>query len=360
MVFLSLGKNCSIYYNKMSSQKYIYYNYLMKQNSLNNEKSTNQINDLSEESKNNNNEIIRRIKSLNNINNEEIFQKKNYKKATNHKNKEDINEKLILIKKLNQKEKEDKNEIKELLSKMIQKDKEIIKLKEKISTQKKEIEKYKNYTQKIDELSQKNEEANEKINQLTKELKSAQIKLKAYNKKIIKSNSNEKYNINIENNNVKRIYNFNKLFSEEEKKALSTLFKSEEELYNFNNKICILEEKNTKVENDLKEQNKQLIKELNDKNEQIKVLQKRQKTNLANDNDNNTIEFLKKEINKLKLHKFFILTMKKQIQIYYLDGKININNNIEDEQKQKSLIKNQKNENKKNVIKIKKIKGNKD
>ena len=53
----------------MSSQKYIYYNYLMKQNSLNNEKSTNQINDLSEESKNNNNEIIRRIKSLNNINN---------------------------------------------------------------------------------------------------------------------------------------------------------------------------------------------------------------------------------------------------------------------------------------------------
>ena len=344
----------------MSSQKYIYYDYLMKQNSLNNEESTNQINDLSEESKNNNNEIIRRIKSLNNIINEEKLQIKSHKKRINHKNKEDTNEKLILLAKLTQKEKEDKNEIKELLSKMIQKDKEIIKLKEKISIQKKEIEKYKNYTKKIDELSQKNEEANEKINQLTEELKSAQIKLKTYNKKIIKSNSIEKYNINIENSNLKNVHKFNKLFSEEEKKALSTLFKSEEELNNFNNKISILEEKNAKVENDLKEQNKQLIKELNDKNEQIKVLQKREKTNLANVKDNNTIEFLKKEINKLKLHKFFILTMKKQIQVYYLDGKININNNIEDDKKQKSLINSQKNENKKNVIKIKKIKGNKD
>ena len=344
----------------MSSQKYIYYDYLMKQNSFNNEESTNQINDLSEESKNNNNEIIRRIKSLNNIKNEEKLQNRNHKKRINHKNKEDTNEKLILLDKLTQKEKEDKNEIKELLSKMIQKDKEIIKRKEKISIQKKEIEKYKNYTKKLDELSQKNEEANEKINQLTEELKSAQIKLKTYNKKIIKSNSIEKYNINIENSNLKNVHKFNKLFSEEEKKALSTLFKSEEELNNFNNKISILEEKNAKVENDLKEQNKQLIKELNDKNEQIKVLQKREKTNLANVKDNNTIEFLKKEINKLKLHKFFILTMKKQIQVYYLDGKININNNIEDDKKQKSLINSQKNENKKNVIKIKKIKGNKD
>jgi hypothetical protein len=261
---------------------------------------------------------------------------------------------------MNQKEKEDKAEIKELLNKIIQKDKEINKLKEKISIQKKEIEKYRNYSQKIDELSQKNEEANEKINQLTEELKSAQIKLKTYNKKIIKSNSIEKYNINIENSNLKNTHKFNKLFSEEEKKALSTLFKSEEELYKFNNKISILEEKSTKVENDLKEQNKQLIKELNDKNEQIKVLKKREKVNCVNVNDNNSIEFLKKEINKLKLHKFFILTMKKQIQVYYLDGKININNNIEDDKKQKSLIKNLKNENKKNVIKIKKIKGNKD
>ena len=81
---------------------------------------------------------------------------------------------------------------------------------------------------------------------------------------------------------------------------------------------------------------------------------------MANVKNNNTIEFLKKEINKLKIHKFFILTMKKQIQVYYLDGKININNNIEDDKKQKSLINSQKNENKKNVIKIKKIKGNKD
>jgi hypothetical protein len=349
----------------MSSQKYIYYDYLVKQNSLKNEESINQINDLAEESKNNNTKIIQRIKSVSNIKNEEILQNKNSKKIKVYKNKKDKedkddNEKLILLNKMNQKEKEDKAEIKELLNKIIQKDKEIYKLKEKISIQKKEIEKYRNYLQKIDELSQKNEEANEKINQLTEELKSAQIKLKTYNKKIIKSNSIEKYNINIENSNLKNVHKFNKLFSEEEKKALSTLFKSEEELNNFNNKISILEEKNSKVENDLKEQNKQLIKELNDKNEQIKVLQKRKKTNLANVKNNNTIEFLKKEIDKLKIHKFFILTMKKQIQVYYLDGKININNNIEDDKKQKSLIHNQKNENKKNVIKIKKIKGNKD
>ena len=351
----------------MSSQKFIYYDYLVKQNSLKNEESISQINNLAEESKNNNinNKIIQRIKSVNNIKNEEIIQNKNSKKIKVYKNKKDKedkddNEKLILLNKMNQKEKEDKAEIKELLNKIIQKDKEIYKLKEKISIQKKEIEKYRNYLQKIDELSQKNEEANEKINHLTEELKSAQIKIKTYNKKIIKSNSIEKYNINIENSNLKNAYKFNKLFSEEEKKALSTLFKSEEELYQFNNKISILEEKNTKVENDLKEQNKQLIKELNDKNEQIKVLQKREKVNFVNVKDNNSIEFLKNEINKLKLHKFFILSMKKQIQIYYLDGKININNNIEDDKKQMNLIKNLTNENKKNVIKIKKIKGNKD
>lgn len=320
----------------MSSQKFIYYDYLMKKNSFNDE------NDLPEESKNNNNEIIQRIKSLNNIKIEDIFQNKSSKKTNIYKNKEE------------------KNEIKELLTKIIQKDKEIIKLKEKISAQKKEIEKYKNYIQKLDELSQKNEEANEQIEQLTKELKSAQTKLKAYNKKIIKSYSSEKYNINIENSNLKNNNLFNKLFSEEEKKALSTLFKSEEELCNFNNKISILGENNSKVENDLKEQNKQLIKELNDKNEKIKFLQKGNKNNLINVKDNNSIEYLKKEINKLKMHKFFILTMKKQIQIYYLDGKININNNIEDYKKQKSPIKYLKNENKKNVIKIKKIKGNKD
>jgi len=323
-------------YYKMSSHKFIYYDYLVKKFSFNDEK------DLPEESKNNNNEIIQRIKSLNNIKIEDIFQNKNSKKTNNYKNKEE------------------KNEIKELLAKIIQKDKEIIKLKEKISAQKNEIEKYKNYIQKIEELNQKNEEANEKIDQLTKELKNAQNKLKTYNKKIIKSYSSEKYNINIENNNLKNNNKFNELFSEEEKKALSTLFKSEEKLYNFNNKISILEEKNSKIENDLKEQNKQLIKELNDKNEKIKFLQKGNKNNLVNVKDNNSIEYLKKEINKLKMHKFFILTMKKQIQIYYLDGKININNNIEDYKKQKSPMKNLKNENKKNVIKIKKIKGNKD
>ena len=305
----------------MSSKKYMYYDYLMKKNGLSNDDE--EVNELPEESQENNfrnYEIIKRIKSqINEEKDEEIEETKSKKNSLN---------------------KNEQREVSELLQKIKQKDKEIAKLKEEILSQNK-----------------KNEEANKKINQLTEELKLVQAKLQNYNKKLVKSKSKEKYSINVENkNNIK----FNKLFSEDEKKALSTLFKSEEELYNFNNKICILEEKNTKVENDLKEQNKQLIKELNDKNEQIKVLLKRQKTNLANDNDNNTIEFLKKEINKLKLHKFFILTMKKQIQIYYLDGKININNNIEDEQKQKSLIKNQKNENKKNVIKIKKIKGNKD
>ena len=197
---------------------------------------------------------------------------------------------------LNQNE---QREVSELLQKIKQKDKEIAKLKEEILSQNK-----------------KNEEANKKINQLTEELKLVQAKLQNYNKKLVKSKSKEKYSINVENkNNIK----FNKLFSEDEKKALSTLFKSEEELYNFNNKISILEDRNTKIENELKEQNKQLIKQLNEKDEKIKVLEKGNNTQININENSNNIEFLKKEIDMLKSHKFFVLKIQKQLQMNYME-----------------------------------------
>ena len=289
----------------MSAKKYIYYDYLMKVNGLSNDE---EITVKPEESQQNNfksSEIINRIKSqINQERDEEI---------------EEIKSKIISLNKNEQKE------VSELLQKIKEKDKEIAKLKEEILSQK-----------------MKNEEANKKIEQLTEELKLVQAKLQNYNKNLTKSKSKEKYSINVENkNNIK----YNKLFSEEEKKALSTLFKSEEELYNFNNKISILEDRNTKIENELKEQNKQLIKQLNDKDEKIKVLEKG-KSNQININENsNNIEFLKKEIDLLKSHKFFVLKIQKQLQMNYAEGKININTNLNDGKKHK-----------KKVVKIKKIK----
>jgi len=290
----------------MSSKKYMYYDYLMRKNGLSNDDE--EIEDLPEKSQENNFrsfEIIKRIKSqIIEEKDEEIEDTKNKKKSLN---------------------KNEQKEVSELIEKINQKDKEIKKLKEEILSQKK-----------------KNEEANKKINQLTEELKLVQAKLQNYNKKLVKSKSKEKCSINVENkNNIK----FNKLFSEDEKKALSTLFKSEEELYNFNNKISILEERNSKIENELKEQNKQLIKQLNDKNEKIKVLEKGINSQITINENNNNIEFLKKEIDLLKSHKFFVLKIQKQLQMNYMEGKININTNFNDGKKHK-----------KKVIKIKKIK----
>ena len=292
----------------MSSKKYMYYDYLMKKNGLSNDEE--EVDDLPNESQENNfrnYEIIKRIKSqINEEKDEEIEETKSKKKSLN---------------------KNEQKEISELLQKIKQKDKEIAKLKEELLSQNK-----------------KNEESIKKINQLKEELKLVQAKLQNYNKKLAKSKSKEKYSINVENkNNIK----FNKLFSEDEKKALSTLFKSEEELYNFNNKISILEDRNTKIENELKEQNKQLIKQLNDKDEKIKVLEKGNNNQININENSNNIEFLKKEIDLLRSHKFFVLKIQKQLQMNYMEGKININTNFNNGKKHK-----------KKVIKIKKIKKN--
>ena len=280
----------------MSSKKYMYYDYLMKKNGLSNDEE--EVDDLPNESQENNfrnYEIIKRIKSqINEEKDEEIEETKSKKKSLN---------------------KNEQREISQLLQKIKEKDKEIAKLKEEILSQNK-----------------KNEESIKKINQLKEELKLVQAKLQNYNKKLAKSKSKEKYSINVENKNSIK---FNKLFSEDEKKALSTLFKSEEELYNFNNKISILEDINTKIENELKEQNKQLIKQLNDKDEKIKVLEKGNNNQININENSNNIEFLKKEIDLLKSHKFFVLKIQKQLQMNYMEGKININTNFNNGKKHK-------------------------
>jgi hypothetical protein len=278
----------------------------MKKNGLSNDEE--EVDDLPNESQENNfrnYEIIKRIKSqINEEKDEEIEETKSKKKSLN---------------------KNEQREISQLLQKIKEKDKEIAKLKEEILSQNK-----------------KNEESIKKINQLKEELKLVQAKLQNYNKKLAKSKSKEKYSINVENKNSIK---FNKLFSEDEKKALSTLFKSEEELYNFNNKISILEDRNTKIENELKEQNKQLIKQINDKDEKIKVLEKGNNNQIYINENNNNIEFLKKEIDMLKSHKFFVLKIQKQLKMNYFEGKINIDTNFNDGKKHK-----------KKEIKIKKIK----
>ena len=337
----------------MSNHKYSYYDYLMKINGL--QEDEEDVNNILEEQNNNYNNLLQ--KNQNQNKNLEYNNINEY--INNNENRKQYN-----------------SPIKKSVTpaKVGHKDKEIEKLKEELESKRKEIEKYKNLTKVIEELQKKNEEANKKIEQLNEELRAAQRK-KRFTKrsfKNIESNSisPEKYsNLNIDNNNSINIYKFSKLFNEEEKKALSTLFKSDKDLHNFNNKISILEDRNARLENELKEKNRKLVKELNDKNEQIRLLEKKltekeiEKDNYENDDTNrkNTIEVLKKEINHLKQHKFNILLMKKQVQVFYIGGKINyIDNSSDYIKKQKRLLKKVSDDGKKKVIKIKKIKGNKE
>ena len=325
----------------MLNQKYNYYDYLIKIKGIKDDEK--EINSLSEDQNKNNHFFHHRNQNQeeNNIN-DDISNNENKKIY-----KSPLKEKSIRSKKSSHK-----------------KDKEIARLKEELLLKEKQIE----------ELQKQNEEANKKIEQLNEELISAQKKKKKYKKRNIKnigsgSLSQEKYNIiNKDNNNNMNINKFNKLFNEEEKKALSTLFKSDKDLNNFNNKISILEDRNTKIENELKEENNKLINELNEKNEEIEILkQKLNEKGINKDNNENehkdkknTIEHLKKEINLLKQHKFNILLMKKQVQVDYMDGKISYIDNSDYSQNQKKLLKKLSDEEKKKVIKLKKIKNNKE
>ena len=66
--------------------------------------------------------------------------------------------------------------------------------------------------------------------------------------------------------------NFYKLFNENEQKAISTLFHSEEELNNFKQKIGILENRNTTIEKQYIREIKDLKKSVDEKEDQIKYL----------------------------------------------------------------------------------------
>ena len=65
----------------------------------------------------------------------------------------------------------------------------------------------------------------------------------------------------------------NKLFNENERKALSTLFKSEEEFEYFNKKINVIHNHNSAIERKLLIEIRSLKKDNDDKNEQIQYLQ---------------------------------------------------------------------------------------
>ena len=374
----------------MSNRKYIYYDYLMKINNFNDEELknlpkelyNNKYNSFGDEKINNENkdEFIKIIKNINE-NKREYNKELNKKKEENKKNinveNNNIENKYKSIERTG-------DEMEELIEQLNKKENKISLLQKELTSQKKEIEKYNNSLILINDLKKRNEELNQKITQLTEELRLAQLKIKNSNNNVPFINSkNENYNkvnekptLNLDEvSNIKHNHIFNKLFNEDEKKALLTLFKSDEELYNFNNKICILDDRSKQLENELKEQNNNLIKKLNDKEDQIKSLQKKIKANNENNGNinklkekDNIIASLKKEINALKtkkninLTKFHSLLIKKQFHISYIEGKLYGDSNINDYDEygpnQKRLLKLISEDEKRKVIKIKKIKSN--
>ena len=69
----------------------------------------------------------------------------------------------------------------------------------------------------------------------------------------------------------------NKIFNDTERKALSTLFDSQEEFINFNKKINVLENHNDTLVRKLLLQNKILTKENENKKEEVNILQEKLK-----------------------------------------------------------------------------------
>ena len=377
----------------MSNGKYIYYDYLMKINNFNDEELKNlpkelynkQYNSFSDEKIKNENkdEFIKIIKNINENKRENI---KEFNKINKEENKKNINVENNNIENKYKNTERTGDEMEELIEQLNKKENKISMLQKELTSQKKEIEKYNNSLILIDELKKRNEELNQKVNQLTEELRLAQLKIKNSNNNNVPfiNSKNENYNkvnekltLNLDDvSNIKHTHIFNKLFNEDEKKALLTLFKSDEELYNFNNKICILDDREKQLENELKEQNKNLIKKLNDKEVQIKSLQKKIKENNENNgyinklkDKDNIIASLKKDINELKikknlnLNKFHSLSINKQYYIYYIEGKFYSDSNINDYDEfvgpnQKRLLKLIFEDEKRKVIKIKKIKSN--
>ena len=125
------------------------------------------------------------------------------------------------------------------------------------------------------------------------------------------SNKIHKLNPSRSTNDLKTRVNYKfsySLFSDEEKKAISTLFSNQEDLDNFNKKISIIESNKSKKEILLKSNIKKLNAELSNKEEQINYLQTRNKENeirliisINKINESNNINtHLKKKINEQK------------------------------------------------------------
>ena len=401
----------------MSKQKYIYYDYLMKINGFIDSSEEISKSKVTIDKKNN---YLNYQKPIEENEYEEEEENEEIQQQVN-KNINEIKIKNINIIDENKNKKilyENKNKFKgkekeTLLELIKEKDKIITKLKEEIESQKNQIDKLKNNTRIINDLKKKNEEANKKIEQLKEELIITQKKIEDINKNSIlenKINNNkdeklkmnvETANINIKNNsNIKRNIKFNKIFNEEEKNALLILFKTEEDLNNFNNKINIVEEKTAKNEKELLEQNKKLNKELKENQEKIKNLEKKLEekeiekknhnnnkhnnyniNNNTNKNENeaikelkekdNTIDLLKKEINSLKqakisknlssshYNKFNILQIKRQTHFFYIAGQIFNSGSFSDYgPNQQKMLKKISDEEKKKVIRLRKIKSN--
>ena len=93
----------------------------------------------------------------------------------------------------------------------------------------------------------------------------------------------------------------NKIFNDTERKALSTLFDSQEEFINFNKKINVLENHNDALVRKLLLQNKILSKENENKKEEVNILQEKLKvceSKLRTSNHN--LNYEKYILNKIK------------------------------------------------------------
>ena len=126
-----------------------------------------------------------------------------------------------------------------------------------------------------------------------------------------KLNNIKKLNSSRSTNDIKSRINYKSsfsLFSDEEKKAISTLFSNQEDLDNFNKKISIIESNKSKKEILLKSNIKQLNAELSNKQEEITYLKSRNKENEIRliisinkiNESKNLNSHLKKKINEQK------------------------------------------------------------
>ena len=198
------------------------------------------------------------------------------------------------------------------LFEMKKKEKEISDLKKELreissfKTNNEEIEYYKNRYNIVKNINTKNESIIEKlkaqindnydnnspeINNLSrKSIPSINMKFKANKNNLSKQilnrpyqssnkNLNERRSLSVISSEIELNKNFNRLFNESEKKALFTLFKSEEEFQKFNQKFDILEKNYTVKEKRYKQCIKELTQSNEEKEEQIQYLRDKIKEN---------------------------------------------------------------------------------